>query len=203
MPRNVHERLLAPPAGSPDVNRLAGALLDSLAGEDDRLWPRDSWPALRLTRPLDVRHPAGPLWVGAEGGHGPIRYRVVSYTRGRQVTFEFDPSVGLRGWHRFELVPLGDEDHGVVLRHVLVGRLRRWARLTWPLAVRWLHDELIEDLLDNAERALGATPRHRQHSVWVRVLRRLLRLRAPRRRRGTSVTRLPRRPSGDDCPQAA
>lgn len=207
MVRNVHERLLAPPAVSADVNQLAGTLIDSLASADDRLWPHDRWPALRLSRPLDARSPAGSLWVGADGGHGPIRYRVISYDPGRQVTFEFSPSDGLRGWHRLELEPLGDDDHGVILRHVLWGRLRGWSRLTWPLAVRWLHDALVEDLLDRAERSLGASPRDRAWSLWVRILRRVFRvfgLRRGRRSRGAAPSRLPTgRGSGDDRPAAA
>jgi hypothetical protein len=45
---NVHERELQ--VGSAEV----GALLDSLASENDRLWPRACWPAMRFDRPLGV-----------------------------------------------------------------------------------------------------------------------------------------------------
>ncbi len=41
-----------------------GALLDSLASDQDLLWPGDRWPAMRFDRPLQV---------GAVGGYGPIR----------------------------------------------------------------------------------------------------------------------------------
>jgi hypothetical protein len=58
MIRNVHERDLA---AAPSE---AGALIDGLAGEHDRLWPSERWPAMRLDRPLAV---------GASGGHGRIR----------------------------------------------------------------------------------------------------------------------------------
>jgi hypothetical protein len=44
--------------------------------------------------------------------------------------------------------------------------------LGWPLAVRWLHDALIEDLLDNAElAATGTVRRPARWSPWVRMLR--------------------------------
>jgi hypothetical protein len=65
--RNVHERVLRHRAAE------AGALLDSLASVDDRLWP--SW--LRPAQRLD-----GPLAPGARGGQGPIRYIVDAYVPG-------------------------------------------------------------------------------------------------------------------------
>jgi hypothetical protein len=53
MIRNVHERVLdAAPSE-------AGALIDGLAGEHDRLWPSERWPAMRLDRPLAVGRAAG------------------------------------------------------------------------------------------------------------------------------------------------
>jgi hypothetical protein len=45
-------------------------------------------------------------------------------------------------------------------------------RFGWPLAVRWLHDALIEDALDRAETATAARPvPARRWSPWVRLLR--------------------------------
>src|SRR3954452_21027347 len=79
--RNVHERRLDAAPGE------VGALLDSLAGADDRLWPHDRWAAMRFERPLDARASAEPLRVGASGGHGPIRYQVSRYVAGRVVAF--------------------------------------------------------------------------------------------------------------------
>ena len=58
---NIHERELKAPAVQ------VGALIDTLASAGDRLWPRHSWPHMQFDRPLGV---------GADGGHGPIRYRV-------------------------------------------------------------------------------------------------------------------------------
>jgi hypothetical protein len=54
---NVHERVLPVDAAA------VGALMDTVASDDDALWPKTSWPRVRFDRPLGV---------GAVGGHGPI-----------------------------------------------------------------------------------------------------------------------------------
>jgi hypothetical protein len=145
MIENVHFRALQ---GDP------GPLLDRM---DTELWP-SGWPALEFDRPLGV---------GADGGHGPIRYTCTDYVPGKRVEFTFAPSLGLIGTHTLEVVPGG-------LRHTAVGRPTGRMRVLWPFAIRWLHDALIEDLLDNAETALGTPPaRPARWSPWVRVLRRL------------------------------
>jgi hypothetical protein len=62
-----------------------------------------------------------------------------------------------------------------VVRHVLEGRLTGSARLTWPVAIRWLHDAVLEDLFDRAEAAVGTGPeRPARWSPWVRLLRRAM-----------------------------
>ncbi|GAA1271491.1 SRPBCC family protein [Saccharothrix xinjiangensis] len=144
MIRNVHTRHIP----------NAGHLVDRIT----ELWPSPPWPALVLDRPLGR---------GATGGHAFIRYRCTSYVPGQRIEFTFDPSIGLIGAHTFEAVPGG-------LRHTIVGSTRGWARLTWPLAIRHLHDALVEDLLDNAARAAGHPPLHpNRWSPWVRLLRAL------------------------------
>ncbi|MBD0327624.1 MAG: hypothetical protein ICV68_14400, partial [Pyrinomonadaceae bacterium] len=114
----------------------------------------------------------GPLAVGTSGGHGPIRYMVEAYEPGRRIRFRFTAPRGFVGVHGFEAEEIAV---GVVrVRHVLEMRLEGWARLTWPLAFRWLHDALIEDALDCAE-AFSASQglKQRRWSLWVRLLRRL------------------------------
>jgi len=155
--RNVHERGLAAPASR------VGPLLDSLASANDALWPGDRWPAMKFDRPLAV---------GAVGGHGPIGYTVEEYVPGRRVWFRFTAPRGFNGSHGFDLVPL--DEGRTLLRHVLEMRTGGAASLTWPLVFRPLHDALLEDALDRAERSLGLLPRARSWSLWVRLLRRLL-----------------------------
>ena len=155
---NVHTReVKATPAE-------VGALVDSLASETDALWPRESWPPMRFDRALGV---------DASGGHGPIRYRVEAYVPGRWIRFRFTGPRGFDGFHEYTVRPAGD---GAVLQHLLAMRLHGIARLTWPLAFRWLHDALIEDSLDHAERA-GTAISHPgpRWNIVVRLLRAALR----------------------------
>lgn len=157
--RNVHERVLDAPPGK------VGALIDGLASEQDLLWPRERWPAMRLD---------GPLAVGASGGHGAIRYAVSGYEPGRRVRFEFDSRVGLTGHHEFEAIR--HDRGGAVLRHTLEATTRGRMRIAWPLIFRSLHDALIEDALDQAEIATTGRPARRHRSpLRVRLLRAALR----------------------------
>lgn len=138
--RNVHSRDLAAPAAA------VAPLLDLIGGSGDRLWPTPAWPPLRLD---------GPLRVGAPGGHGPIRYTVEAYQPGRVIRFRFDPVVGIDGFHELRLQASGERRCRLI--HVIEGRTRGRTRLVWPLALRWLHDALLEDLLDRAEQATTGT----------------------------------------------
>jgi hypothetical protein len=140
---NVHERAIP----------NAGALIDTLASADDRVWPRADWPPLELDRPLSV---------GARGGHGPVRYHVVAYEPGKSLVFEFekgDLSDGFIGTHRFDVA-------GDIVTHTLDMDATIPAAFRWYTFVAPLHDALVEDALDRAE----GIKRHRW-SRWVRVLR--------------------------------
>lgn len=155
MIRNVHVREFDVPASE------AGALLDTLGGPADALWPGPQWGAMELDRPLRV---------GSGGGHGPIRYHVTGYEPGRRLECTLDPGQGLHGTHTFTVEPVGP--HRCRLRHEIDGRAEGVMRLGWPLAVRWFHDAVLEDLLDRAESTLGAGPaRPARWSPWVRALR--------------------------------
>jgi hypothetical protein len=154
---NVHERTMCAPVDA------VGKLIDSLSSSEDRLWPR-RWPPMRFDRPLAV---------GAVGGHGPIRYCVGSYEPGISVTFVFTAPRGFAGTHRFEVERIDGESSR--LRHVLEMRATGKARITWPLVYRPLHDALIEDALDRASAALGCGVVRARWSLYVRLLRKVLR----------------------------
>lgn len=163
--RSVHERELP-------VAATVGRLLDRLGGPDDPLWPAPAWPPMRVDQPLAV---------GGEGAHGPIRYVVSAYDPGRRVEFRTRPQIGLDGRHAFEIEAL--DGQRCVLRHVLDARPTGWMRLGWPLVMRWLHDAIVEDLLDNAElRLTGSVRAPSRWSPWVRLLRC-----CPARVRATSI----------------
>lgn len=151
---NVHERVLAADPGR------VGALIDALASPNDRLWPRHSWSAMTFDRPLGV---------GAVGGHGPIRYTVEAYRPGRRARFRFTAPRGFHGTHGFDVELL--DGTRTRLRHVLMMNVTGRAVMTWPLVFRPLHDALIEDALDQAERSLGLTPELRRWSPLVKALR--------------------------------
>ncbi|GAA3443426.1 SRPBCC family protein [Planomonospora venezuelensis] len=171
--QNIQHRLIDAPADG------LGALLDRVATGDDPLWPAPAWPPLILD--------AG-LAPGSRGGHGPIRYSVTEYEYGRRVRFSFDRETGIDGYHEFLVTAEGPGR--CRLTHTIDGAPRGRMRLLWPLAIRWLHEALVHDLFDNAERAatgrLGGRPA--RWSPWVRLLRRTLGAR-PRRGRDTSLRR--------------
>lgn len=153
---NVHERRLAP-GGMP------GSLIDGLAGDDDRLWPHDRWPAMRFE---------GGLHEGNKGGHGPIRYQVIEHRPGRLARFGFTAPPGLIGEHRWELL---GSDAAVVLRHVVSGHTEGRMRWQWPLLFEPLHDALVEDALDHAVAEMSETAYHPAHwPARARTLRWLL-----------------------------
>jgi hypothetical protein len=156
MIHNVHQREFV------TSQAQLGELLDRLAGRPDPVWP-PRWPPVLLD---------GPLAVGAGGGHGPIRYRVTSYQPGRRVLFEFQAPTPLAGSHDFEVLP-GLYPGSAVLRHVLTGRAVDLAgSLAWVLVLRWLHDALLEDLLDRVGTAVGDPPEcPARWSWWVRLCR--------------------------------
>jgi hypothetical protein len=162
---NVHERPL--PATTAEVDDLIG----SLASKQDRLWPHQTWPAMRFDRPLEV---------GADGGHGPIRYTVTHYVPGQWLRCRFTGPRGVHGFHEFTWQSQGDT---TVLRHTLAIHTRGPARVTWPLVFRPLHDALLEDCLDRAEQATsGLVARPARWSPYVRLLRAIARLRLSRPR---------------------
>lgn len=101
--RNVHRRAV-------DEIDAVGALLDGLGSVDDRLWPKDRWPAMRLDRPLNV---------GARGGHGPIRYQVERYEHNRRIRFRVEQPPGFDGFHEFCLI----EGDPPVLEHRLEAQM--------------------------------------------------------------------------------
>ena len=155
---NVHEREY-----NADLD-CVGALIDSLASSNDRLWPTEKWPPMRFDQGLSV---------GARRGHGPIRYFVERYVPGRSVVFRFLAPRGFEGTHGFEV----EERHGrTVLRHVLDMRTCRLALLSWPIVFRALHDALLEGSLDKAAVSIGqAVDKPDRWSPYVRVLRTLFR----------------------------
>ena len=154
---NVHQRELGAPLAA------VGALLDSLASDEDALWPRRIWPCMHFDRPLAV---------GASGGHGPVAYAVEDYRPGQMIQFRFLGPRGFSGHHRFEVASLSESKS--LLRHTIDARITGIALISWPLAIRPLHDALLEDALAQAQASLGLTPVLTPWSAWVKLLRWLM-----------------------------
>ncbi len=154
MVRNIHERNFR---SSPQE---VGDLINRLASDNDILWPGDRWPPMRFDRPLQV---------GAEGGHGPIRYYIESYQPYKNIKFRFTSPKGFNGTHEFIV-----EEHSseVTLRHVILMEVEGRAKYTWMFIIRWLHDALIEEAFDRVEAYLTKKSyKPRRMSLWVRILR--------------------------------
>jgi hypothetical protein len=150
---NIHERTVAAP-----VARV-GALLDTLSSDDDRFWPHENWSRVKFDRPLGV---------GASGGHRGGRYAVSSYTPGKHVRFEF--LAFANGYHEFRLEEVGDS--ACLLKHITRAKLTTKTAIIWYLAIRPLHDALIEDLFDKVEGHVSSVARPRIWSARVKLLRR-------------------------------
>jgi len=119
------------------------------------MWPHDRWPELR------------------PDGIGFLRHEPLAHEPGQSRRFRVTGPRGFRGWHGWDVRTNG----ATVLRHVVEAYCRGWARFAWPLVIRPIHNALHEDILDNAEAAVGGSPRPRQWSRWVRFLRWALRRR--------------------------
>ena len=151
---NVHERrVAADPDGVWD-------LLMAMSGPSDRLWP-PGIPPMRFD---------GPLAVGARGRHGPIHYTVTSLDPAAgNLVLRFREPTGLLGHHAFRVRQNGKT--GAVLRHEVIADPQGSMRLKWPLIIRWIHDAVVEEVLDRAEVATGHAPAQPyQRSRWVRSL---------------------------------
>lgn len=153
---NQHQRLLKTPM------EVAGFLIDSLASDADYLWPMHRWPRMKFDRELSA---------GAKGGHGPIRYVVEDYIPGQYILFRFTGPKGFDGFHRLDLIPQQDN---CILQHTLEMNTKSFARISWPLIYRPLHDALVEDALATAELNLQQPPKIQSWSLWVKFLRWLL-----------------------------
>lgn len=152
---NIHERTV--PVGVDAVREL----LATYAGPDDRIWPVERWPAARLDRGLTV---------GSAGGHGPIRY-VVTQVTPDLVRCRFTGPPGVDGDHTFEVIPVSE--HETVIRHTIAARMTGPMVLAWPLAIRWLHDALLNDLMDGAVATLTGQPRRLAPlPLWAGLVRR-------------------------------
>jgi len=151
---NIHKRTINQPKAK------ISELLETLSTEKDNLWPTDQWPAMKLDEGLAI---------GSKGGHGPIRYSVNKYSPGELVQFEFRKPKGFIGVHRFEVIGL--ENDKAEISHTIEMNTTGIGTLTWTIAVRWLHDALMEDAFDKVENQFSTEKKKTKWNIWVKVLR--------------------------------
>ncbi len=152
---NIHRRQIAKPR-----NEVANLML-SLATENDQVWPHELWVPIRFQTDLEV---------GAQGGHGPIKYTIDHYQPDEKISFVFTSPVWLKGYHQ---ILLTDSGVGCQLEHEIVAQADFVKYLVWLLIIRPIHNAVIEDCFTKVERSLGLTPQVIEWTWWVKLLRRL------------------------------
>lgn len=139
-------------------------ILNTLSSNNDKLWPKEKWPPMIFRKGLTV---------GAIGGHGPIKYSINSYIPGSSIEFTFVKPDGFKGVHRFEVTEI--ENNKTELKHTIDMMLSGKEILTWHIAIRWLHDALIEDCFDKVENQFSTNEKETKWNLWVVFLRNRLR----------------------------
>lgn len=154
---NVHKRTINRP------KEKIAKLFSTLATDNDMLLATHKWSPMILDNGLSI---------GSKGGHGPIRYSVNKFVPGTMVEFEFSRPKGFIGIHRFEINEL--DATKTELKHIIDMKIVGPALLSWPLAIRWLHDAFIEDAFDKVENHFSNDNKRTEWSLWVKILRKLL-----------------------------
>lgn len=154
---NVHQRKV-------EVSKeRVVALFSTLATKDDKIWPKEKWPRMKLKNGLQE---------GSEGGHGPIRYQITEYDPTACIVFEFQKPEGFNGVHKFEITETGLNE--TQIKHTIKMKTSGMGTVKWGLAIRWLHDALIEDAFDKIENQLIQKQEKTAWNLWVKILRAVL-----------------------------
>lgn len=139
-------------------------LLATLSTKADKVWPKDKWPAIRFKNGLKV---------GEIGGHGMIRYSVEAYTPGVLIVFRFLKPIGFKGIHKFEIKEINATSTEIT-HSVIMNTAGFKATIQWCIAIRWMHDALIENAFDTIENNFLEVKKHTKWNYWVRFWRFIL-----------------------------
>lgn len=142
---NIHERILHCAA------EKAKILIDSFANKDAPLWPTKQWPR---------DHFDSPLQLGTIGGHGGTKYFLKEYITGKYLHFEFTYPKNYMGNHTFTLTHL--DPNTCLLQHSVTLKLKRLDTLWWYIVIEPVHNALIENAFDNAEKFLQLSQQPKQ-----------------------------------------
>ena len=154
---NIHKRVINHP------KEKVSELLETLSTKNDKIWPYEKWPVIKFRK---------GLVEGTNGGHGPIRYSIEKYIPKEFIQFKFSKPVGFNGIHKFEILEL--ENGNTELKHTIDMDVVGKGLLTWIIAIRPLHNALLEDALDKVENQYISEKRKTEWTIWVKFLRKIL-----------------------------
>ena len=154
---NIHKRTINQP------KKKLTELIETLSTEKDKIWPFEKWPKMKFKEGLKE---------GSNGGHGPIRYTINKYIPGELIQFKFIKPEGFSGIHKFEISELANNK--TELTHTIDMNTTGIGTLTWTIGIRWLHDALMEDLLDKIENQFSNKSKRTEWNNWVKFLRKVL-----------------------------
>jgi len=151
---NQHRRIVSQPKA--DVSKL----IEKLASKEDKIWPYDKWSPMIFKDGLKV---------GSKGGHGIIRYSIIDYNPEQGISFQFTGPKGLDGIHEFNIEALNA--YSTEVCHTIDMKTHGITSIQWFVFIRWLHDALIEDALDNIENHFSDEKKVSKWSPWVKLCR--------------------------------
>jgi hypothetical protein len=154
---NIHKRKFKKPIF--DILEF----LPTLSTKSDRIWPIENWPPIKFKNGLKI---------GSNGGHAMIKYEIIDYHPQSHIEFKFQKPTGFNGTHKFEIYKLNSESFEI--KHTLVMITSGMGTLSWLLAIRWLHDAILEDAFDKVENQLTKSTIKTDWNLWVKALRWLL-----------------------------
>ena len=151
---NQHKRIINQP------KEKISKLIEKLASKEDKIWPHNKWSPMRFKDGLKV---------SSKGGHGIIRYTIIAYNPEHGIKFQFTSPKEFDGTHEFSMIEL--DDNQTEVNHVINMETHGIATIQWIVFIRWLHDALIEDALDNIENHFSDEKKTSKWSVWVKLWR--------------------------------
>lgn len=159
---NIHKRKL------PQSLIKVSPLLHTLGTDNDAVWPNENWPSIYFIEGLKK---------GSPGGHGIIKYTIVDYNKAGNIIFNFTKPKGFEGIHEFKLEAIS-ENETLITHDIQMHTTTIKATWFWIVAIRWLHDALIEEAFDNMESQFSEVKIKPKYTLWVKFLRCLFKRKA-------------------------
>jgi len=91
---------------------------------------------------------------------------------GKQIVFRFTHPKEFKGVHKFDIAALDNDK--TKLTHTIDMKVNALGYFKWLVAVKWLHDALIEDGLDKLYTKTTGKSKVTPWNIWVKILRAIL-----------------------------